>query len=69
VTGKKDIAMNYNNYETAVIETYAVQLVGWPLGVKFISPSSIATVGEIRKLRDTLKTSDVQGPASGREPG
>jgi len=55
VTGKKDIVMNYNNYETAVIETYAVQLVGWPHGVKFISPSNIGTVSEIRKLRDALK--------------
>ncbi|KAG1868645.1 hypothetical protein F4604DRAFT_1584515 [Suillus subluteus] len=55
VTGKKDIAMNYNNYNTAIIETYAVQLVGWPPGINFISPSSIGTVGEIRRLRDALK--------------
>ncbi|KAG2063908.1 hypothetical protein BDR04DRAFT_1062380 [Suillus decipiens] len=55
VTGKKDITMNYNNYNTAIIETYAVKLVGWPQGVKFISPSNIGTVGEIRKLRDALK--------------
>ncbi|KAG2063672.1 hypothetical protein BDR04DRAFT_1111264 [Suillus decipiens] len=55
VTGKKDIMMNYNNYNTAIIETYAVKLVGWPQGVKFISPSNIGTVGEIRKLRDALK--------------
>ncbi|KAG2140353.1 hypothetical protein BD769DRAFT_1662908 [Suillus cothurnatus] len=55
VTGKKDITMNYNNYNTAIIETYAVKLVGWPQGVKFISPSNIRTVGEIRKLRDALK--------------
>ncbi|KAG2353336.1 hypothetical protein BDR07DRAFT_1231797, partial [Suillus spraguei] len=47
--------MNYNNYNTAIIETYAVKLVGWPQGVKFISPSNIGTVGEIRKLRDALK--------------
>ncbi|KAG1721064.1 hypothetical protein EDB19DRAFT_1646723 [Suillus lakei] len=55
VTGKKDIVMNYNNYETSVIETYGVRLVGWPHGVKFTSPSNIGTVGDIRKLRDALK--------------
>ncbi|KAG2064189.1 hypothetical protein BDR04DRAFT_1235238 [Suillus decipiens] len=48
VTGKKDITMNYNNYNTAIIETYAVKLVGWPQGVKFISPSNIGTVAEVK---------------------
>ncbi|KAG1752352.1 uncharacterized protein EDB91DRAFT_1044414 [Suillus paluster] len=55
VTGKKDIVMNYNNYETSVIETYGVRLVGWPHSVKFTSPSNIGTVGDIRKLHDALK--------------
>ncbi|KAG1862659.1 hypothetical protein F4604DRAFT_1683802 [Suillus subluteus] len=55
VTGKKDIVMNYNNYNTAIIETYVVQLIGWPPGINFISPSNIGTVGEIRRLRDALK--------------
>jgi hypothetical protein len=47
--------MNYNNYETSVIETYGVRLVGWPHGVKFTSPSNIGTVGDICKLWDALK--------------
>jgi len=47
--------MNYNNYNMAIIETYVVKLVGWPQGVKFISPSNIRTVSEIRKLCDALK--------------
>ncbi|KAG1729474.1 hypothetical protein EDD22DRAFT_1015222 [Suillus occidentalis] len=55
VTGKKNITMNYSNYETAVVETYAVQLIGWPASIKFINPSNIGTVGDIRKLRDALK--------------
>jgi hypothetical protein len=55
VTGKKDIMMNYSNYETSIVETYGVRLVGWPLGVKFVNPSNIGTVGDIRKLRDALK--------------
>ncbi|KAG0691669.1 hypothetical protein DFH29DRAFT_1015635 [Suillus ampliporus] len=55
VTGKRDIAMNYTNYETAVVETYGVRLIGWPTSIKFVSPSNIGTVGDIRKLRDALK--------------
>ncbi|KAG2139653.1 hypothetical protein DEU56DRAFT_911912 [Suillus clintonianus] len=55
VTGKKDIAMNYNNYNTAIIETYAAQLVGWPPGINFISPSNIGTVGEIWRICDASK--------------
>ncbi|KAG2038240.1 hypothetical protein BDR03DRAFT_308571 [Suillus americanus] len=51
-----DIVMNYHNYETTIVETYGVRLVGWPHGVKFISPSNIGTVGDIRKLRDALKS-------------
>ncbi|KAG1899792.1 uncharacterized protein F5891DRAFT_1128793 [Suillus fuscotomentosus] len=43
VTRKKDISMNYHNYETAIIETYSVCLVGWPHSVNFISPSNIGT--------------------------
>lgn len=47
--------MNYKNYKTAVIETYAVQLIGWPSSIDFISPSNIGIIGDIRKLRDALK--------------
>lgn len=47
--------MNYSNYETAIVETYGVRLVGWPQGVNFTSPSNIGTVGDIRRLRDALK--------------
>ncbi|KIK40520.1 hypothetical protein CY34DRAFT_24772 [Suillus luteus UH-Slu-Lm8-n1] len=44
ITGKKFIVMNYTNYETAIVEAYGVRLIGWPEGVKFISPSNIGTV-------------------------
>ena len=47
--------MNYHNYETAVVETYGVRLVGWPEGVKFANPSTIGTVPEARKLQDALR--------------
>ncbi|KAG1819863.1 uncharacterized protein BJ212DRAFT_1267596 [Suillus subaureus] len=55
VTGKKNIAMNYNNYQTAVVETCAIQLIGWPGSIKFINPSNIGTIGDIHKLHDVLK--------------
>ncbi|KAI5986550.1 hypothetical protein EDC04DRAFT_2615049 [Pisolithus marmoratus] len=35
IMNKKHIVMNYHNYETAIVETYGVCLVGWPEGVKF----------------------------------
>lgn len=41
--------MNYNNYAMMIIEIYVIQLVEWPVDVKFISPSSIRTVGEFWK--------------------
>ncbi|KAG2028894.1 hypothetical protein BDR03DRAFT_832811, partial [Suillus americanus] len=46
--------MNYNNYDTTIVKTYGVRLVGWLHGVNFISPSNIGTIGDIRKLRDAL---------------
>ena len=50
--------MNYNNYNTAIVETYGVKLVGWPTSVPFTNPSNIGTIGEIRKLRDALKSGE-----------
>ncbi|KAI6014609.1 hypothetical protein BKA83DRAFT_4496475 [Pisolithus microcarpus] len=56
ITHKKNIVMNYHNYETAIVETYGVRLVGWPEGVKFANPSVIGTVVEARKLCDALRS-------------
>ncbi|KIK10579.1 hypothetical protein PISMIDRAFT_20261 [Pisolithus microcarpus 441] len=56
ITHKKNIVMNYHNYETAIVEMYGVRLVGWPEGVKFANPSVISTVVEARKLRDALRS-------------
>ncbi|KAG2342394.1 hypothetical protein BDR05DRAFT_886616 [Suillus weaverae] len=53
--GEKDIAMNYINYESAIVEAYAVWLTGWPQSISFISPSNIGTVTKIWKLCDALK--------------
>ncbi|KAI6094287.1 hypothetical protein EDD16DRAFT_1503417, partial [Pisolithus croceorrhizus] len=54
ITNKKHIVMNYHSYETAIIETYGVRLVGWPEDVRFVNPSVIGTVAEAQKLRDML---------------
>ncbi|KAI6114256.1 hypothetical protein F5141DRAFT_1002494, partial [Pisolithus sp. B1] len=54
ITNKKHIVMNYQSYETAIIETYGVCLVGWPEDVRFTNPSAIGTVAEAWKLRDVL---------------
>ncbi|KAI6094693.1 hypothetical protein F5141DRAFT_1069206 [Pisolithus sp. B1] len=54
ITNKKHIVMNYHSYETAIIETYGVCLVGWPEDVRFTNPLAIGTVAEAWKLRDVL---------------
>ncbi|KAH7904579.1 hypothetical protein BJ138DRAFT_1119287 [Hygrophoropsis aurantiaca] len=55
-TTGKTIRMNYSNYDVGIVETHKVKLIGWPDGVPFITPSNIGTVGEVRKLRDALKS-------------
>ncbi|KAI5985881.1 hypothetical protein EDD15DRAFT_2373791 [Pisolithus albus] len=56
ITNKKHIVMNYHNYDTAIVETYGVRLVGWPEDAKFANPSVIGTVAEARKIRDALRS-------------
>ncbi|KAI6044617.1 hypothetical protein EDC04DRAFT_2561187 [Pisolithus marmoratus] len=57
-TSKWHATMNYSNYNTAIVETYGVKLLGWPAGVPFVNPSSIGTVSEIHKLHDSLKSGE-----------
>lgn len=57
-TKNPSAAMNYVNYETTIVKGYHVKLVGWPTGLKMASPSQIATMEELRRLRDAL-TSDM----------
>ncbi|KAH7904899.1 hypothetical protein BJ138DRAFT_1018479 [Hygrophoropsis aurantiaca] len=60
VTGKsgKEISMNYDNYETAIMKTLHVKLIGWPKDVPFCSPWKIYTIAEMKTLRDALKYGD-----------
>ena len=55
-TNVKKLKMNYANYETAIVQQYSVRLVGWPKSIKFVNPSQIGTVLEIRTLRDNLRS-------------
>ena len=48
--------MNYANYETAIVQQYSMCLVSWPKSVKFVNPSQIGTVLEIRTLWDDLRS-------------
>ena len=56
VTNNKKVKMNYANYETSIIQQMGVCLMGWLKTVKFVDPSQIGTVLEIRTLRDDLKS-------------
>jgi hypothetical protein len=55
---KKNVTMNYINYDRAIVEKYKAKLVGWPKGLKFANPSAIGTVDDIRALRNALKTGE-----------
>jgi hypothetical protein len=47
--------MHYVNYEDAIVKRYGVELVGWTYS-KFINPADINSVGDIRTLRDALRS-------------
>ena len=47
--------MNYCNYQTAIIHTWGVKLVGWPDGIPFVNPSHLGTVADLRRIRDALR--------------
>jgi hypothetical protein len=54
-TKMKNIAINYANYETALVEWHHVKLVVWTFA-QFVSPSEISTTDDIRALRNALKS-------------
>lgn len=51
-------AMSYNRYAEQIILKYHVKLEGWPVGVKFVSPSGLSTMDDVRTLRDSLRCGD-----------
>lgn len=54
VSSIPDALMNYNNYDTKVVQKYRVKIIGWTHN-KLISPFNIHTVDELRTLRDALR--------------
>lgn len=47
--------MNYQNYETSIVEVYHVKLVGWPEGVPFGNPSTFPSNDLVRLLKQALE--------------
>ena len=54
----RDLVMSYANYDNAIRTDLKVQLRGWLIGIKFATPSSIGTMGEIKTLHEALKTGE-----------
>jgi hypothetical protein len=55
VTGSKVADINYNNYNEKIVQKLKVKLVGWPFE-KIISPAKLYTIGELRTLRNMLRS-------------
>lgn len=55
MTGRKTVPMNYANYWQKIVARHHIKLVGWPETVKFANPSDIATLRDLKRLRDALK--------------
>ncbi|KAJ7436805.1 hypothetical protein B0H11DRAFT_1669462, partial [Mycena galericulata] len=54
--GKTKIAMNYDNYISALVEGQNLGLLGWPEGVMFKRMSKQSAIGPLRTLRDALRS-------------
>ncbi|KAG1884119.1 hypothetical protein F4604DRAFT_1575077, partial [Suillus subluteus] len=52
---RRDICINYTNFDTAMKEKLAIDLKGWPEGVPFQSPTSINDLNALLKVCDALK--------------
>ncbi|KAF9441024.1 hypothetical protein P691DRAFT_685393, partial [Macrolepiota fuliginosa MF-IS2] len=56
--GTTNTHMSYTNYDSDIRLCYKVQLQGWPVGVKFTSPSHITTMSEIGVLHRALSSEE-----------
>ena len=50
--------MSYSNYDLAIRSSYKVELHGWPLGIKFTSPSNVSALAEIKILHEAIKSGE-----------
>ena len=44
--------MNYSNYEDSIVQGRKIQIISWPAGVTFASPSTIGNLKDMRTLHD-----------------
>ncbi|KAK0447959.1 hypothetical protein EV421DRAFT_1900615 [Armillaria borealis] len=51
------VRMNYDSFDTAIKAQHHIQIVGWPEGVDFKSPSDIGPTEDLCVLRDVLRSS------------
>ena len=54
----RDLVMSYSNYDSTIQADLKVELQGWPLGIKFATPSAIGSTSDLKILRDALKTGE-----------
>ncbi|KAJ3562349.1 hypothetical protein NP233_g9629 [Leucocoprinus birnbaumii] len=54
ITGRRNVTMSYQYYETDIQSCYSVELKGWPEGINFKAPGKITTMYEIRTLHTVL---------------
>jgi hypothetical protein len=57
ITNVKKIEMNYINYETAIVQSHGVKLIGFPL-VRFVNPSEVTNITDMRRLRNALRSGE-----------
>ncbi|KAF8145819.1 hypothetical protein K438DRAFT_1629476, partial [Mycena galopus ATCC 62051] len=55
ITGKHNIAMNFERYIEAIVRRWGVGLLKWPSGVDFKRMSRQTTIGNLQTLYDDLK--------------
>ncbi|KAG1763544.1 hypothetical protein EDD22DRAFT_750733, partial [Suillus occidentalis] len=55
IAKRRDICINYTNFETAIKEKLAIDIKGWPEGVTFQSPTSVNDLRALLKLRGALR--------------
>jgi hypothetical protein len=55
---KKNVTMSYIKYEIEIVTRHKVELLGWPPGIQFASPSVIGTIADLCMLRSALRTGE-----------
>ncbi|PBK85160.1 hypothetical protein ARMGADRAFT_1036642 [Armillaria gallica] len=50
------VHMNYNSFDSTIKSQHHIQIVGWPKGVEFRSPSDIGSTKDLHALRNALRS-------------